>query len=226
LHAIHERIEDNLKKIRARMARALERAGRPAGSVRLVAVTKAVGIDEARVLYDLGLRDFGENRVEIGKSKIEALGSDICWHMIGSLQRRKARDAVALFDTIDSVDRIELAAALNERCREREQPLPVLIEVNVSGEEAKHGFAPEAAPQVIDEIRAMEHIDPKGLMTMAPLVEDPEDARPVFAGLRKLGERLGLPELSMGMTNDYEVAIEEGATQVRIGSALFAQATR
>ncbi|HOZ46900.1 MAG TPA: YggS family pyridoxal phosphate-dependent enzyme [Candidatus Hydrogenedentes bacterium] len=218
-----EKLQANLNTIQERIAIAAQRVGRDPEDVTLVAVTKTVGIDEARDLYELGITHFGENRIEVGQAKVEALqGLPICWHMIGSLQRRKAREAVALFDCIDAIDRIALAEAVQKRCEEQDRTVKALIEVNVSGEEAKHGFPPEEVAAALDAIARFERIEAEGLMTMAPFVEDPELTRPVFARLRELGRRLGLPELSMGMTNDFEVAVEEGATQVRIGTALFA----
>ena len=142
--------------------------------------------------------------------------------MVGHVQRRKVREVVELFDRVDSVDRLVLAESLDRVCGEAGKVMPVLLEVNVSGEAAKGGFTPEALPEALDRIREMSHLRVEGLMTMAPLVDDAELTRPVFAGLRELAERCGLKKLSMGMTNDYEVAVEEGATQVRIGTAFFA----
>lgn len=215
------RIQENLEDVQKRMEAAAARVGRPAESVRLIAVTKAVGVEEARIIHELGVKHLGENRIHIAKEKIEAMGDTVCWHMIGSLQRRKARDVAALFQYFDAVDRIEIAEALQRRCEEVDKVLQVLIEVNVSGELAKHGFEPDALHGAIKTIKIFERLEVKGLMTMAPFVDDPEEVRPVFARLRELAQGEGLEELSMGMTNDYEVAIEEGATQVRIGTALF-----
>jgi len=217
-----EIIERNLERVRARMAEAAVRSGRSSDSVRLVAVTKAVGIEEARALLELGVSDLGENRVEDARTKVEALGSQAQWHMIGTVQRRKAGEVVELFAYVDSVDRVELAEALERKCAEHAKMMPVLLEVNVSGEASKHGFVPADLPSALERIGRLAHLRAEGLMTMAPLADDPEEVRPVFAGLRKLAEPLGLRELSMGMSNDFEVAIEEGATQVRIGTALFA----
>jgi pyridoxal phosphate enzyme (YggS family) len=217
---MRDRIARNLEVVRARIARATERAGRAPDTVRLVAVTKTVGIAEARILAELGVTDLGENRVEDARGKIETLDRPACWHMIGSVQRRKARDVAALFHRVDSVDRLELAEALDRRAAELGKVLPVLIEVNVSGEASKHGIGDFEAS--LTRMQEMSNLRVEGLMTMAPLVEDPEAVRPVFARLRQLAGHAGLAELSMGMSNDFEVAIEEGATQVRIGTALFA----
>lgn len=214
-------IAANLLRIRARIGMAAARAGRDAGSVRLIGVTKAAGVEEARMLLDLGVVDLGENRIEHARGMVAALPG-ARWHMIGSCQRRKAGEVVALFSYVDSVDRIELAEALGRRCDEQDRTLRVLLEVNVSGEDAKHGFEPREVGGALDAIRAIDRLAVDGLMTMAPLADDPEEARPVFAGLRRLAEDCGLRELSMGMSNDFEVAVEEGATQIRIGTLLFA----
>ena len=217
-----EIIERNLERVRARMAEAAGRSGRSSDSVRLVAVTKAVGIEEARTLLELGVRDLGENRVEDARPKVDVVGSQAQWHMIGTVQRRKAGEVVELFACVDSVDRVELAEALERKCAEHGKMMPVLLEVNVSGEASKHGFIPADLPSALERMRRLAYLRAEGLMTMAPLVDDPEEVRPVFAALRKLAEQVGLSVLSMGMSNDFEVAIEEGATQVRIGTALFA----
>lgn len=217
------RIADNLQQLQQRIAGAAERSGRTTDDVRLVAVTKTVGVEEVEILYELGLREFGENRVHDAQPKIEAFAEkNLTWHMIGSVQRRKAKDVAGLFDWVDSVDRYELAEALDRRCETREHPMPVLVEVNVSDETTKHGLRPDELDDVLERMGDLPHLRIEGLMTMAPFVADPETTRPVFAALRRLAEQVGLPELSMGMSNDFEVAIEEGATQVRIGSLLFA----
>ena len=214
-------IERNLERVRGRICAAAERAGRDPGSVRLVAVTKTVGVEEARILVELGVTDLGENRVDGVREKIEAVGHGARWHMIGNVQRRKARDVVGLFDTVDSVDRVEVGEALALRCAEQGRELEVLLEVNVSGEASKHGYKPENVADAVRQMAQWRVLHVRGVMTMAPFVEDAEAVRPVFARLRRLAGELGLAEVSMGMTNDFEVAVEEGATQVRIGSALF-----
>ncbi len=203
------------------MSAAARRAGRDPDSVRLVPITKTVGVAEAQALCALGVTDLGENRLAPAREKVQALGRAVRWHMVGTVQRRKCREVVALFDHVDSVDRVEVAEALEVRCAEQDRRLRVLLEVNVSGEEAKHGFKPSEVAGAVDAVRGLPHLDLDGLMTMAPFVADAEETRPVFAELRQLAQKLALPELSMGMTNDFEVAIEEGATEVRIGTALF-----
>lgn len=215
-------ITDNLSRIRDRIHAAATRAGRPAHSVRLVAVTKTVGIEEMRILLDTGVRDLGENRVEVAAPKIAEIGRDaVTWHMIGSVQRRKAREVVTHFDTVDAVDRVELAEVLQKRCEEQSRRIRALIEVNVSGETQKHGFAPAELEAALDRMHAFDRLTVEGLMTMAPLGAPEPALRRIFADLRACAERFRLREISMGMSEDFEIAVEEGATQVRIGTALF-----
>lgn len=187
----------------------------------LVAVTKSVGVEEVQALAQRGVVHFGENRLAGILAKRDRLPESLRWHMIGTVQRRKAKDVIGLFDTVDSVDRLELAEELNKRSEGRPGPLPVLVEVNVSGEASKHGFEPESFAHALDRMRQLKCIDVQGVMTMAPFELEAERVRPVFARLAKLAQSHGLPRISMGMTNDFEIAIEEGATEVRIGSALF-----
>ncbi|MCC6487672.1 MAG: YggS family pyridoxal phosphate-dependent enzyme [Candidatus Hydrogenedentes bacterium] len=219
--SVSDRIAANLQVIHSRMAAACRRAGRNPGAVTLVAVTKGQTTEEARALYALGVRDFGENRVADAEPKIAALPGDIRWHMIGSVQRRKAPEIVRLFQRVDSVDRLELAEALNKRGEEYGAPVHVLVEVNVSGEETKHGVEPAALGSFLKATSALKFLQLEGLMTMAPLVDDPECVRPVFQRLRELARVHALPAVSMGMSGDFEVAIEEGATEIRVGTALF-----
>lgn len=221
--SIKDQIGRNLSVIRQRIADAAARAGRDPGEVRLVAVTKTVGVGEIAALLEWGVTDLGENRIETAREKIEHFGADAAtWHMIGACQRRKVRDILQLFTCVDAIDRLELAEACQRRCEELDRTLPVLIEVNVAGETAKHGFTPAETGPALKAMAAYDRLKVQGLMTMAPFVDDPEEVRPVFASLRILAHDLGLAGLSMGMSNDYEVAVEEGATQVRIGTALFA----
>lgn len=214
-------IRANLARIEARIAAAVARAGRAPGDVRLIPVTKTVGVRECRILKDLGYTHLGENRVEHAEEKIEVIGAGVTWHMIGQVQRRKAREVAQWFGRVDAVDRVELAESLEARSAALGKKLPVLLEVNVSGEESKGGFTPDSLAEAVERVQAMPHLIVEGLMTMAPLVDDAEQARPVFRGLRELASKHGLKALSMGMSNDYEVAIEEGATEVRIGTAIF-----
>jgi pyridoxal phosphate enzyme (YggS family) len=236
-------IDMRLARLYERIAAAAQRAGRAPTEVTLIAVTKTHSPQIVAAAYHAGLRDFGENRVEEASAKIPQVRELIPlpehprWHMVGHLQRRKARLAVAFFDMIHSVDSLRLAQRINRFAEERGTVIRVLLEVNVSGETSKYGFyMPAAADQQaqtsfcadVEQILALPHIQPCGLMTMAPIVTDPEQARPVFRVLRELQHDLSqrFPaadwrELSMGMTDDFEVAIEEGATMVRIGRAIF-----
>jgi len=224
-------IATNLQRVRERIAAAAERVGRDPAEGTLVAVTKTHPPEVIRAAYELGLRHFGENRVEEAAGKVGELPEDITWHMVGHLQSRKAAPAVDLFDIVHSVDRVKLARRLDRFCAARGRTMPVLLEVNVSGEASKYGFPiadRDTLEAAIAEILTLPHVRIEGLMTMAPIVADPEDARPVFRGLRELRDALAtrFPQvewrhLSMGMTDDFEVAIEEGATIVRIGRAIF-----
>jgi pyridoxal phosphate enzyme (YggS family) len=223
------RIAHNLGLVRNRIDEALERAHRPPGSARLIAVTKTVGVEEIAIAARLGVTMIGENRVPDALDKMAKTDVSVEWHMIGSLQRRKVRDTIGRFDLIHSVDRIELAEEIQKRAAAADVVTPVLIEVNTSGETAKHGVTAGQAPDLAEQIARLDRVHVRGLMTMAPFVADPEEARPCFTRLRECAERIksmsipgvDMDELSMGMSNDYEVAIEEGATMVRIGTAIF-----
>lgn len=210
----------NLDRVRQRIADACVRAGREPSQVTLIAVSKSFPFESIAEAAACGHRQFGENRVQEGLTKIEQaaqLETDIDIHLIGHLQRNKARHAGA-FASIQSVDTVRLAEAISRRI---DRELPILLEVNVGQEATKHGFLVEEVATALEQIRALPHLRIDGLMTVAPEVGDPEAVRPVFDTLRRQAERLGLPELSMGMTNDYAVAIEEGSTMVRIGRAIF-----
>ena len=212
-------IAENLARVRERLALACQRAGRHPEEVTLVVVAKGVGPEKILEAYSLGIRHFGENRVQEAQGKISGLKRlDITWRMVGHLQTNKAKLALELFHAIDSVDSLPLARALS---RKAPAPLPILLEVNVSGEATKFGFLTEALPPALEEIARLPNLEVRGLMTVAPLVKDPQEVRPIFSRLRGLAHALGLQELSMGMSDDFEVAIEEGATQVRLGRAIF-----
>lgn len=215
------RIGDNLRGIQDSISNATARVGRVGDPPTLIAVTKSVGMPEIEELCSLGVTHFGENRVQQAESKIVANVPHASWHMIGNVQRRKAKEVVRLFHYVDAVDRVELADALAARAAEAGVVLPVLLEVNVSGEESKHGFSTAELPEAFERLERLTALRIEGLMTMAPYFDDPERTRPTFAGLKSLADRLGLGRISMGMSNDYVVAVEEGATEVRIGSALF-----
>lgn len=213
-------IQARLAAARASVSEAAERAGRDPAGIRLIAVSKTFPADAIRAAFDAGQRDFGENRVQEGLAKIAELdGLDADIHLIGTLQRNKARHAGA-FASVQSIDSIRLAEAVSRRL---DRELEILLEVNVAAEQSKSGFAPADLPGALPAIQALPNLDVAGLMTIAPIVADPEDARPVFRQLRGLRDRLGLRELSMGMSSDYAVAVEEGATMVRIGRAIFGE---
>lgn len=215
----------NLEAVQARIAAAAARVQRDPAAVTLVAVTKYVDVDTVRALLDLGVSHFGENRVEAAMPKIEALaGRGATWHMIGNIQRRKTKDVVRVFDKIDALDRISLAESIQSRCEELDARAEVLIEVNVSGEAQKHGFAPGEVASALKALAALDRLHIRGLMTMAPLGASPEAARALFSGLARLAGEHGLPDISMGMSDDFEWAVEAGATEVRIGSALYESA--
>jgi len=220
-------IKDNLERVRDRIARAAFSKGRDPSDILLVAVSKTVEPERILEAVEAGVTDLGENRVQEARSKIEALGRIARWHLIGTLQRNKAKYAVKLFDMIQSVDSVALVQELEKRAAKEEKRVEVLVEVKTSFEETKHGVEPAHVEELVKEILQKEHLVFKGLMTIAPYVDDPELARPYFRQLRvlrdQLEERLGIPveHLSMGMSNDFEVAIQEGATMVRIGTAIF-----
>ena len=223
-------LEDRLHEVEARIARAAESADRDPATVCLIGVTKTVGRDAVDEAFAAGLRDFGENRVQDAKAKFDPpLPSGAIMHLIGSLQTNKARDAAALFDVIHSVDRVALIEALEHRAATLGKRPRILIQVNVAREPQKHGCDPDEAEALVLAAAAQPHLEIAGLMTIAPLVSSADEARPVFRGLRELRDQivarhpdLTLPELSMGMTNDFEVAVQEGATMVRVGRAIFA----
>ena len=219
----------NLGRVRERMARAAQRAGRRADEITLVAVSKTFSADAIRTAYEAGLRAFGENRVQEFESKQPILGDlgDAAWHLIGHLQSNKARRAVHLFHRVDSIDSLALAQKLDSAAAEESKRLPVLIEVHLGGEATKSGVTESDLAALAGGIEKLSHLELRGLMTIPPYCDDPEAARPYFQKLRELrdaiSQRLGrtLATLSMGMSHDFEVAIEEGATEIRIGTALF-----
>jgi hypothetical protein len=216
---VHPALADNLAAVERRIAAACARAGRRRDQVTLLAVTKVFPASAILDSYQLGLRHFGENYVQEFESKAPLVRRlpGASFHLIGHLQSNKTRRAAELFDVVQTVDSPKLARRLDELSR----PLEVMIEVKLSPEQTKHGCAPEDLPALLDAIRACPHLRLTGLMTMPPWFEDPEPSRPYFRRLRELSQRYGLPHLSMGMSHDLEVAIEEGATIVRVGTALF-----
>ncbi len=222
------RLADRLASLNERIARACERAGRQPSSVRLLPVTKGFAAGTVLEAMALGLSDFGENRVQEAEAKIAAVTPRPRWHLIGHLQRNKAKRAVDLFDVIHSLDSAEIAEEVSKRAARAGRSVPCLVEVNTSGDRTKFGVAPEGAPALLRSVRALPGIALQGLMTIGPLGGGPEGARKAFRDLaairlRAVGEGLLAEdaELSMGMSEDFEIAIEEGATIVRVGTALF-----
>jgi pyridoxal phosphate enzyme (YggS family) len=230
-------ISQNIARVRERMAAAALRARRRPEEIALMAVTKTFPPELIREAYNTGLRLFGENRVQEFAAKVEALRDlqDAQWHMIGHLQSNKAAKAAGLFSGIDSVDSVRLGQRLNASARELGKKTPVLVEINVGGERAKSGVAPESAEleEILRAAPELDHLEIRGLMTVPPFTEDPEGSRPYFKQLRELQREIAarkLPEvtmsvLSMGMSHDFEIAIEEGSTCVRVGTSIFGERT-
>jgi pyridoxal phosphate enzyme (YggS family) len=222
-------LTNRLNAVEKRICAACDRAGRSRADVTLVAVTKTVSPPVAAVLTELGVVDLGESRPQELWRKATAVSKAVHWHLVGHLQRNKIERTLPLAHLIHSVDSVRLLDALEEEAAKRQQPVCILLEVNASGQSEKHGFALGETPGVLLHISGLKYVHVLGLMTMAALAEDPERCRPPFAAVRELRDRLRdrlkpphrLEHLSMGMTNDFEVAIEEGATLVRIGTGLF-----
>jgi len=219
-------IKENYLKVIERIEKAAFRAKRDPKDVKLVAVSKTVEPLRIKEAIDAGVKILGENYVQEAQKKIEEIGKDVSWHFIGHLQTNKAKYAVKLFEMIHSLDSLPLAFELNRRAEKEGKIIKVMIEVNLSGEETKFGTEEEKVLELAQKIFELKNLELIGLMTMPPYFEEPERSRPYFIRLRELKERIvreGIPinELSMGMSNDFEVAIEEGATFVRIGTAIF-----
>jgi len=213
----------NIEEVKERIIKACQQVGRSPNEVTVVAVTKTVEPSAIKVAYELGIRHFGENRVQEAVEKIGQLSGlkpHPTWHMVGHLQTNKAKVAVEIFDIIHSVDSIRLAEAISQRTQ---GTLPILLEVNVSGEASKSGFSLTEIEPALEAISRLPGLEVRGLMTIAPMVADAEQVRLVFRKLRLLRDSFGLKHLSMGMTDDFEVAIEEGSTMVRIGRAIFGE---
>lgn len=214
-------VAGNVARVQERIARAAMRAGRAPEEVLLVGVSKSVDVERIRRALAAGLPALGENRVQEAREKIGALGRPVPWHMVGHLQTNKARDAVLLFDLIHSVDRLELARELDRRAAAAGKVAEVLVQVNLAGEATKGGFAPGELKSALEVLAGLPGVRVRGLMTIPPLVERAEASREWFRRLRDLRDEAGLPHLSMGMSDDFEVAVEEGATMVRVGTAIF-----
>jgi PLP dependent protein len=218
-------LAEKYRKVMETINEAARRSNRDPGDIKLIAVTKTVDIEAVRQAINLGINDFGENRVQEAAAKVTGL-PEVRWHFIGHLQTNKVKNVVPAYSLIHSLDRLSLAEALQGCAEKLDREVEVLIKVNVSGESSKYGMQPGELPGFLSKISAFNRLKVRGLMTMAPFVDDPEETRPFFQKLRLLrdeytGTGFELKELSMGMTNDYTVAVEEGATMVRIGSALF-----
>ena len=226
-----EMLKENLEAVEEKIQEACRKSGRGREDVTLIAVSKTKPPEALLNAYDLGIRIFGENKVQELSEKYEMLPKDIEWHMIGHLQRNKVKYIIDKAELIHSVDSLRLAEAIEKEAAKRNITANILIEVNVAKEESKFGLMPEELDDFVDKITSFTHICVKGLMTIAPYVEDPEANRPIFAHLRKLSvdiagknaHNINMSILSMGMTGDYQVAIEEGATMVRVGTGIFGE---
>ena len=224
-------LQENYNQVEARVRAARERAGGSRSEVTLIAVSKTKPASMIEEIYSYGQRDFGENKVQELTEKYDVLPADIRWHLIGHLQRNKVKYIVDKACLIHSVDSLRLAQAIQEQAEKKGVTVPVLIEVNVAGEESKFGVSVEEAPALAEEIAKLGNLSLQGLMTIAPYVPDPEDNRDIFRQLKKLSvdiaakniDNVTMNILSMGMTNDYEVAVEEGATLVRVGTGIFGE---
>lgn len=224
-----EELEENLAEVQEKVAAAAKRAGRDPKDIQLLPVSKTKPVEDMRVLMEKGVTAFGENYVQEIRQKYEELGDAVTWHMIGHLQRNKVKYIIDKVAMIHAVDTIELAEQIEKEAVKHSCEMDVLMEVNIAKEESKWGFSAEEAQEAAARIGQFPHVHLKGLMTSAPITEDPETNRKYFEGLRKLSEKIGsqhydnvtMDVLSMGMTQDYEVAIEEGATIVRVGTAIF-----
>ena len=222
-------IVENLNSIEERISAACKRAGRDRSEVTLIAVSKTKPVEMLEEVYDTGIRYFGENKVQELCQKYEVMPKDIKWQMIGHLQRNKVKNIVDKAELIHSVDSLRLAQTIDQEAGKKDMVAHILLEVNMAEEESKFGFKADEVMAAVEEISKLKHIRIEGLMTIAPFVPDPEDNRKYFAGLKQLSvdirkknvNNVNMSMLSMGMTNDFEVAIEEGATMVRIGTAIF-----
>ena len=214
-------IRANVERVQEAIARACRRAGRSPADVLLIAVSKTVDVERIREGVAAGVPALGENRVQEAKDKVEALGRPVPWHLIGSLQTNKAKDAVQLFDWIHSVDRLELAREIDRRAHALGRTVRALLQVNLGDEPQKGGAQPGEVKRLLDAVGGLGHLRVLGLMAIPPIVPDREAARPHFRRLRELRDEVGLEHLSMGMSADFDVAIEEGATMVRVGTSIF-----
>ena len=224
-------LKENLREVEGRVEAACKRAGRDVSEVTLIAVSKTKPVEDLQEIYDAGKRDFGENKVQELCAKMEVMPQDIKWHMIGHLQRNKVKYIVGKVALIHSVDTYRLAEEINIQAKKKNVVVPILVEVNIAEEESKFGTSAEDAMLLVSEIAQLENVQVKGLMTIAPYVENPEDNRAYFRKIKQLSvdirnkniDNVSMEILSMGMTGDYMVAIEEGATMVRVGTGIFGE---
>ncbi|MBO6154954.1 MAG: YggS family pyridoxal phosphate-dependent enzyme [Lachnospiraceae bacterium] len=224
-------LQDNLKEIENRVQAACERAGRSRDEVTLIAVSKTKPIEDLTEIYNAGVRDFGENKVQELTDKIEKMPNDIKWHMIGHLQRNKVKYIIDKVELIHSVDSFRLAEEINIQAKKKGIVVPILVEVNIADEESKYGVSKEDAMELVKQIATLDGLTVKGLMSIAPYVVDSEENRPYFHKIKDLSvdisneniDNVSMDILSMGMSGDFEVAIEEGATMVRVGTGIFGE---
>lgn len=224
-------LKENLNAVEAQIQRACETAGRSRQEVTLIAVSKTKPVEMLKEIYDAGIRDFGENKVQELTEKYEVMPEDMKWHMIGHLQRNKVKYIVDKVELIHSVDSLRLAQEISKEAVKKDVTVSILIEVNIAGEETKFGLSKEEVCTLVEEAAKLPNIRIKGLMTVAPPVADPEENRPFFRKIKELSvditnkniDNVTMEILSMGMTNDYMVAIEEGATMVRVGTGIFGE---
>lgn len=222
-------LKENLSVVEENIKKACEKAGRDRNEVTLIAVSKTKPVEMLKEVYDTGIRNFGENKVQEMCEKMDILPEDIKWHMIGHLQRNKVKYIAGRTELIHSVDTYRLAEEINIQAKKKNIIIPILVEVNIAGEESKFGTSAEDAMLLVEDISKLENVRIKGLMTIAPYVEDAEENRPYFRKIKQLAvdiankniDNVSMEILSMGMTGDYEVAIEEGATMVRVGTGIF-----
>ena len=226
-------VSENLQRVREQMAQSAERSGRSADAVTLITVSKTWPAEVVQKVVDVGANVLGENRVQEAEGKVGGVQGDVSWHLIGHLQRNKVKSALELFDVIHSVDSLRLAREIGKRAVQAGMRARVLVQVNTSGEGSKFGVEPDEAMDVVGQMAEMDGLGIEGVMTIGAFEPDPEAVRPEFVQLRELRDRIAaaylpgvsMAELSMGMTNDFEVAIEEGATMVRVGAAIFGART-
>lgn len=222
-------LKENLSVVEENIKKACEKAGRDRNEVTLIAVSKTKPVEMLKEVYDMGIRNFGENKVQEMCEKMDILPEDIKWHMIGHLQRNKVKYIAGRTELIHSVDTYRLAEEINIQAKKKNIIIPILVEVNIAGEESKFGTSAEDAMLLVEDISKLENVRIKGLMTIAPYVEDAEENRPYFRKIKQLAvdiankniDNVSMEILSMGMTGDYMVAIEEGSTMVRVGTGIF-----